>query len=93
MSNIAVIRQGVEDIQVWDNFGQAIDIPLKDGRIIEDEMELLEYIIDYAQSGEDEILADILSSVCEQGYKMIINTIPYTNEQVMLIFRKMGFWE
>jgi hypothetical protein len=92
MSNIAVIRQN-EAIEVWDNFGQTKDIPLKDGHIIEDEIDLLEYIIDYAQSGEDEVLADILSSVCEQGYKMIINTIPYTNEQVMPVFRKMGFWE
>jgi hypothetical protein len=93
MSNIAVIRQGVEDIQVWDNFGQSENIPLKDGKIIEDEMELLEYVIDYAQGFGCETLVDILDSVCEQGYKMIINTIPYTNEQVMPSFTKMGFWE
>jgi hypothetical protein len=93
MSNIAVIRQVDDHIEVWDNFGQAGDIPLTDGKFIEDEMDLLKYVIEYAQGDGDEILVDILDSVCEQGYKMIINTIPYTNEQVMPVFREMGFWE
>jgi len=93
MSNIAVIRQN-EIIEVWDNFGQAKDIPLQNGRLIEDEIGLLEYVIQYAlDSNDDKILVDILDSVCEYGYKMIINTLPYSNEQVLPVFQKMGFWE
>jgi hypothetical protein len=93
MSNVAVIRQMTDHIEVWDNHGTSYVSHPAGGKRFEDEMQLLEYVIDYAQGFGDDTLVAILDAVCEQSLNMIINTVPYEHNLVMPVFRKMGFWE